>query len=158
MRESYSIQLALATGALVLLVTFLFAVVQSPELFVSTMPPAPVMGHPLEGHRLCTDCHSREGIRPYPWSHVGWNLESCTKCHAPPEQKIPALPKQSPPVAPKSLAAKVPHPLAGMADCNQCHLPGQGQIPAPADHRGWSIDTCTGCHDAPTAPVQSSMN
>lgn len=84
MRESYSIQLALATGALVFLVTLLFALVQSPELFVSAMPPAPRMGHALEGHHQCTDCHGREGIRPYPWNHVGWSLASCTKCHREP--------------------------------------------------------------------------
>ncbi len=85
MRQTYSTQLAWVTGIPVLFIAVAFALIQSPEVLESPGIIAVTVGqavpHPIEEHEHCSSCHSLKGIKPYPLNHLGWNDESCTKCH-----------------------------------------------------------------------------
>lgn len=85
MRQAYSTQLAWVTGFLVLFIAGAFALIQSPEVLESPGIIAVTVGqtvpHPVEGHENCGYCHGIKEMKPYPINHLGWNNESCTKCH-----------------------------------------------------------------------------
>jgi hypothetical protein len=87
MRQTYSTQLAIVTGILILFIAGTFALVQSPEVLVSPAITAITVGqavpHPIEGHENCDSCHGRNGMKIYPVNHLGWKNESCVKCHRP---------------------------------------------------------------------------
>ncbi|MEW5744601.1 MAG: hypothetical protein AB1805_04070 [Nitrospirota bacterium] len=93
MRQLYAIQLAIATGVLIVIVTTVFALVQNPELLdlpaTASVRAASDTPHPIEGYRPCDSCHGMKGESPYPLNHTGWSDESCTRCHIP-----SALPQQ----------------------------------------------------------------
>ena len=90
MRQVYSRQLALTTGFLAIAVAAVFALIQSPEILESprlaAVTVARSLPHPLAGFENCESCHGREGMKPYPISHLGWKNESCLKCHRIPGQ------------------------------------------------------------------------
>lgn len=61
--------------------------------------------------------------------------------------------KQSPELlehrkAAQRVAMELPHPLAGMENCFDCHGP-QSDWPYPPRHTGWSDHSCVRCHQAP---------
>ncbi len=85
MRERYAIYLALATGGLVLVITMLFALLQSPEVLSTAVREGRAIPHPVADHQQCDSCHGRAGIQPYPIRHLGWSNASCTKCHLAPD-------------------------------------------------------------------------
>jgi hypothetical protein len=82
MREAYSTQLAMVAGVLMLLVTLLFALVQSPELTTAQARRAPALPHPLQGFHACHLCHGIGESNPYPIRHLGWHETLCLRCHA----------------------------------------------------------------------------
>jgi hypothetical protein len=82
-RETYSVHLATVTGTLIVLLAVLFALIQSPTLFETTARVAAEIPHPLEGFKQCESCHGLKADIPYPIRHLGWSIESCTRCHAP---------------------------------------------------------------------------
>lgn len=45
-------------------------------------------------------------------------------------------------------AMALPHPVAGMEGCHDCHGP-KSDLPYPVKHTGWSDQSCTKCHEAP---------
>lgn len=138
MREIYSIQLAAVTGCLVVAVTVLFALLQSPEILSVPSKAGDAMPHPIEAHQQCDSCHGSSGVKPSPIRHLGWSTRSCAKCHQPP---APTLAEPS-----TKRAAAVSHPVKGRADCRACHGAENGIMPAPDDHKGWRNETCLGCH------------
>lgn len=85
MRQAYSTQLAWVTGILVLFIAGTFALIQSPEVLESPGIIAVTVGqpvpHPVEGHEHCSSCHGIKEMKPYPINHLGWNNQSCAKCH-----------------------------------------------------------------------------
>lgn len=86
MRHSFANQLAVVTGVLVLLVSVIFALIQTPgQDTTAAVAAAPIIPHPLEGYENCVECHGRNGAIPYPANHLGWPNTSCTQCHLPAE-------------------------------------------------------------------------
>jgi hypothetical protein len=87
MRQLYSTQLAVATGIIIVILTAVFALIQSPEMLkfpeTTAVTAAMAVPHPVEGMDICDSCHGIKGTRPYPLKHIGWNNKSCTKCHIP---------------------------------------------------------------------------
>jgi hypothetical protein len=77
------VHLAVISGTLIILLAVLFAVIQSPALFQRPAGVAAAIPHPLEGFRECESCHGLKGDIPYPIRHLGWSIESCTRCHEP---------------------------------------------------------------------------
>ncbi len=57
MRETYSIQLAIVTGCLVVAVTVLFALLQSPEILSVPSKAGDAIPHPIAAHQQCDSCH-----------------------------------------------------------------------------------------------------
>lgn len=87
MREYYSTQLALVVGILILMVSALFALVQSPEQLqyrTAAERDAMALPHPVQGMEDCQACHGFKADHPYPQNHIGWSDQSCTKCHEAP--------------------------------------------------------------------------
>ena len=152
MRELYSTQLAIAAGVLTLIITAVFALIQSPELLdfqeTAAVKSASAVPHLVEGRRLCNNCHGTKGVKPYPARHTGWNNESCTKCHVPVNVAAPEIDGPvvtDPSDKKKKMAQPVPHPLKGMENCGGCHGTN-GILPYPEDHSGRKDDSCTRCH------------
>lgn len=82
MREAYSTHLAIVAGILIVLVTVMFALIQSPEAVSTPESAAPAIPHPLEGFGDCDLCHGSGQSNPYPIRHLGWSRKVCLKCHA----------------------------------------------------------------------------
>jgi hypothetical protein len=82
-RETYSVHLAIVTGALIVVLAVIFALIQSPDLLELTARSAPAIPHPLEGYGECEVCHGVKAEIPYSIRHLGWSNASCTRCHAP---------------------------------------------------------------------------
>lgn len=137
MRETYSTHLAIVTGCLVVAVTVLFALLQSPEILSVPSKAGGAMPHPIEAHRQCDSCHGPAGVKPCPIRHLGWSTRSCAKCHPPPAPTAgPAIKKASP----------ISHPIKGQEDCIACHGMENGIMPAPSNHKGWQNEICRECH------------
>jgi len=87
MRELYSTQLAAISGILIVGITVLFALIQSPEIVFApgsvVAKGAEAIAHPVEGHEGCDSCHGLKGEMPYPVKHLGWSNRSCMRCHSP---------------------------------------------------------------------------
>jgi len=87
MRELYSTHLAGISGILIVGITLLFALIQSPEIVSAPesalAKDAQPIAHPLEGYEGCHGCHGLKGKMPYPVKHLGWSNTSCTRCHSP---------------------------------------------------------------------------
>jgi hypothetical protein len=88
MRELYSTQLAVIAGILVVTMTSIFALIQSPEKLSVLERTSINMPHPLTGYEECDTCHGLKGDSPYPVKHLGWSNSSCTKCHWPVNRKV----------------------------------------------------------------------
>ncbi len=77
-----------AIGILVLALSALFAVMQSPEERHFPEDRTRGLAHPvphdIETHIDCNRCHLPEKIFPYPSDHTGFPEDGCTECHRPP--------------------------------------------------------------------------
>lgn len=152
MRELYSTQLAVAVGVLTLIITAVFALIQSPELLdfqeTAAVRSATAVPHPVEGQQRCNRCHGIKGVKPYPARHAGWSNESCMKCHMPVNVAAPEIGGSMvtvPSGEKKKMVPPVPHPLQGMENCGTCHGLN-GVLPYPEDHSHRHDDSCTSCH------------
>jgi hypothetical protein len=123
-----------------------------PPAATVTAPDAATPGvvsipHTLEGRSDCLLCHGAEGIRPYPSDHEGRTNATCTACHQPEaaEPESTATVAVATAMPGLGVAAAIPHPLEGRADCLLCHS-SEGIRPYPADHAGRTNPTCTVCH------------
>ncbi|MDW7774077.1 MAG: cytochrome c3 family protein [Desulfobulbaceae bacterium] len=152
MREQYSTRLAMTAGALTLVVTAVFAFLQTPGLldFPETAPvkSAGLIPHRIEGRDDCAGCHGLKGEKPYPVKHTGWSIGSCMQCHKPfagtaAETDAPEITADE-----TGTAVPMPHPVQGMERCSACHGP-EADYPYPENHSGRSDDICTACHASP---------
>jgi hypothetical protein len=147
-REQYSILLAIAAGGLILIVTVVFALIQSPELLDFPESPlvksAVAIPHQVDGRSDCVRCHGTRGVQPYPARHTGWSNTSCRKCHAAATDAV-QMHVEAPSAEKNRAGQPMPHPLPGREHCDRCHGP-EGILPYPVDHAGWHNETCTLCH------------
>jgi formate dehydrogenase gamma subunit len=104
--------------------------------------------HDLAGRQNCLMCHAVDLLPP---SHktAGFSNSDCLLCHVPLEQRAAImetpLPTATPQQAAGGVAAPIPHPLEGYEECLMCHGTG-GMKPFPANHEGFTKETCTTCH------------
>ena len=94
----------------------------------------PAIPHAVVGiEDQCLTCHGPAGTKPVPADHEGRTVDTCTMCHVPE-------------AGGSSVAPAIPHAIVGMeGQCLTCHGDA-GVKPAPADHEGRPVDTCTTCH------------
>jgi len=149
-REQYSTQLAMTAGVLTLIVTAVFAFIQSPGLLdfseTAAAKSAGEVPHRIEGRRDCAGCHGVKGAKPYPAKHTGWSIGSCMQCHRPAAAVAAEIVAPAASIDEKAgTAPPLPHPVQGMEECGACHSFDAGH-PYPDDHAGWSDDSCTTCH------------
>lgn len=87
MRQVFANQLAVVIGVLVLVVSMIFALIQSTgALGITQGPPdaqAPVIPHPVAGYLDCLSCHDLDEDVPFPLDHEGYANAVCTGCHIP---------------------------------------------------------------------------
>ncbi|MCB0199925.1 MAG: hypothetical protein H6649_06380 [Caldilineae bacterium] len=94
----------------------------------------PTIPHAVVGiETQCLTCHGPNGVKPVPADHEGRTVDTCTMCHVPE-------------AGGGAVAPGIPHAIVGMeGQCLTCH--GESGVkPAPADHEGRPVDTCTTCH------------
>ena len=108
--------------------------------------------HALEGKEKCDLCHAGAGsLKPVPADHTGRGNDTCTACHKPAGEKAtPAA--GAPAAAPTGTARPVPHSVTRdiYRNCVQCHAPSVSLgIRAPANHAGFTNETCQSCHQPP---------
>ena len=145
MREVYSTQLAIIVGFLIVSVTAIFALMQSPETLSVPERTFIYMPHPVEGHEQCDICHGLKGTVPYPVRHLGWSNKSCAKCHL----SGPAATAASSVDNSRKKGEKAPltpHHGEGWEDCVACHAVDSKVRPAPSDHKGRTNNGCSNCH------------
>lgn len=152
MRQAFANQLAIVTGVLVILLSIVFALIQTPGIAeTAVVAAAPVIPHPLEGYEDCVSCHGRNEAVPYPANHLGWPNTSCTQCHIPADA-----------VAVATVAALPPEVSAAVADEDDASE-GESQVMEEAAEtqeaqvtNGEEVYTthCAECHEpGGTAPV-----
>lgn len=91
MRQQFANQLALVIAAIILVLSVMFAVIQSggqPAAGQGSEPqplvaPASKIPHPIVGYTDCQECHALTAESPFPQDHAGWPDEYCAACHAP---------------------------------------------------------------------------
>lgn len=94
----------------------------------------PMIPHSVTGiEDQCLTCHGPAGVKPVPADHEGRTVDTCTACHQLEDDA-------------GGLGSDIPHSIVGMeGQCLTCH--GEAGVkPAPADHEGRTVDTCTTCH------------
>jgi len=105
----------------------------------------------------CTVCHGADKMIPFPASHAGYTVDSCTMCHkpAPASQTAAAGATPEPGTQP---AASGPNPIPADHDltsdtfkaCINCH--GTDKMkPFPANHASFAADSCQTCHQQAAA-------
>jgi hypothetical protein len=100
----------------------------------------------------CTTCHGQDKMKPAPANHAGFAADSCTQCHQPSAAGAASGAASESTVTPEAGGAAggpkaIPHSIteAAYQDCTMCH--GAGKLkPAPDNHAGFTVDSCTGCH------------
>lgn len=104
--------------------------------------------HQIDGGMVdCKMCHMEGGIRPWPATHAAFTPDLCGNCHAmPASAAAPQAPQEDETAGP----AAIPHDVAGREQCQTCHNPDGGPLPAPADHADRSNDSCQACHKPQT--------
>ncbi len=98
---------------------------------------APAIPHQLEGMGECKNCHAAGGIKPWPQNHAAFPADICTNCHKAGQAGVAA-----------GAAPAIPHLLAGMGECKNCHGLDSGIKPWPKNHAAFTSDICTNCHVA----------
>ena len=87
----------------------------------------------------CQTCHASvaAAFPQSPVSHAEYDDSLCIFCHAPPEGT--EMPAEQPP--------DITHSLAGMGNCQMCHMSGAAApSQAPDNHTGFDNAVCTVCH------------
>ncbi len=129
----------------------------------ATAAPAglvPAIPHGLAGRDQCLACHAVGGPAPNvpAADHAGRSNDVCQNCHKPASAAAPATGAITTTVAatntvtttaPATGAAPVvPHSLTARSQCLLCHAGGGAGPNVPADHAGWTDETCLDCHKA----------
>jgi hypothetical protein len=87
MRQMFANQLAVVIGVMVLVISMIFALIQSTgALGITQGPPEtqpPIIPHPVIGYLDCRSCHDLDGIVPFPPNHEDYANAVCTGCHIP---------------------------------------------------------------------------
>jgi hypothetical protein len=104
---------------------------------------------PLEGEHAALDCMACHAADPGP-------TFECTACHRPPENHFEQscddchTPEGWGASAASILGQlpQIPHALVGLDQCLLCHDPDGVSVPAPADHKAFSNEQCTLCHQS----------
>lgn len=109
--------------------------------------------HALEGKDQCDMCHAgASSLKPVPADHAGRANNTCTACHKLASDKAAPAAGATTTSPAAGTPSSIPHSIteAVYKDCTNCH--GQGKTkPAPANHSGFSAESCTSCHK-PAAP------
>lgn len=129
--------------------------IDTPAVLAQVVPTAeaearrlPRIPHPLVEPMDCLRCHGPERVLAYPADHAEYSQEECTDCH----RLAPGvLAEMTPPPAvavapPTPGAPAVSHALPGNENCLACHAVTSNIAPAPANHLGFSAETCLECH------------
>jgi hypothetical protein len=140
------------------------------------LKPIPAIGHPLEGWRSCTVCHTDEKLGRTAPGHQGIEESECTNCHkvAPVGPAITQAHSQltKPCLECHGQVAHLPSSMVGRNtdECWLCHKPAAEEPPQfqhaydpdltcrschrseqegalPIDHALRGDDTCILCHD-----------
>jgi cytochrome b subunit of formate dehydrogenase len=104
---------------------------------------APAISHSIAGREQCDLCHDgANSLVPLPADHAGRDNQTCQVCHKPATEAI----------SEQGMPKPIPHSIAEAIykDCTTCHGP-TGIRPAPANHTGFSVDSCTQCHQPAAA-------
>jgi hypothetical protein len=88
----------------------------------------PLMAHPIDGWRNCTECHAPNRLVDTAPGHSGIHKEDCLACHQPPSEQGPA---------PR------PHHVVTNTACVTCHG-ARAEAPLPTDMAG--RHNCWVCH------------
>jgi hypothetical protein len=106
--------------------------------------PKPIP-HPVgEPYTDCVACHAIGGNRGMPENHVDFTNGQCSSCHAGPSSL-----KEGGGPAGAGVGPLVPHEVGGQfVNCDTCHAFGMGDLSMPANHEGFTRQTCTNCHRA----------
>jgi nitrate/TMAO reductase-like tetraheme cytochrome c subunit len=100
----------------------------------------PSIPHLVENQQdRCLDCHSLDGIVPYPDYHAEWTTDTCLSCHQMAEAQAEVSGEDKP------KRPLIPHTLEGRADCLFCHSLDSIK-PFPANHEGRDVEDCQKCH------------
>jgi hypothetical protein len=115
------------------------ALAEAGEAQPVTATPIP---HTLEGRRdQCLTCHGEDGFKPYPADHVRRTPETCLLCHVEGGTALAGTEGGT------TGAPATPADHVGREDlCLNCHQPGGGVAPSPADHDGREVGVCLSCH------------
>jgi hypothetical protein len=98
------------------------------------LKPIPAIGHPLEGWRRCTTCHTNEALGRKAPGHQDIPEEECLNCH-----KLP----------PEGPAITQPHSRLQDQHCLDCH----GNVAhLPSSMVGRNQDECWLCHKPTELP------
>lgn len=85
MRRLFAWIVTLVIGSLVLALSALFAVMQSPKgpesPEAATNRSARPVPHSIENRKNCNRCHLPGSIAPFPADHMGFPENECTECH-----------------------------------------------------------------------------
>lgn len=148
MRHAFANQLVVVTEVLVILLSVVFALIQTPgQATTAAVAAAPVIPHPLAGYENCVECHGPTRAVPYPANHLGWPNSSCTQCHLPAD----AAALGAAPLSPADIA------LIGAQDAaaeegDQTMAAEDGAQPVPAEQvaAGEQVFAarCASCHVA----------
>jgi nitrate/TMAO reductase-like tetraheme cytochrome c subunit len=121
-----------------------FAGLNAPRIRELSAPPQTpgdgipaAVPHPITARTDCTLCHATDKVHPWPEDHNGFSADLCTQCHTAPAGEGDA--------APAVAAPTIPHQLAGMDQCDQCHS-ADGMKPVPDNHTSFTLDQCLLCH------------
>jgi hypothetical protein len=102
---------------------------------------------PLEGEHAVLDCMACHA------ADLGPTFE-CAACHRPPENHPEAAcdtchTPEGWGASAASIVARspqIPHALVGLDQCLLCHDPAGRAVPAPTDHKAFTSEQCTLCH------------
>ena len=107
--------------------------------------------HRVSVDMVCTNCHGLDHVLPYPENHTVLNSVNCDTCHISPELAASVQPSPSTVASDLPPIPTIPHELAGLEGCIQCHGTGTS-FPYPSNHIGVTQDQCTACHQVVVAP------
>jgi hypothetical protein len=104
-------------------------------------PRAAPVPHPAGmPYTNCVVCHAIGGNQSMPDNHKDYANESCTGCHKGPDVEDTGA-------TTGGVGPAIPHGVEPpYTNCEMCHAPGDGKLAVPANHAGFTSETCTNCH------------